>query len=46
MIDIDMLLEHIHKTNPNMTKDGLLLKLNDNTSSAVALFIVCENSKK
>ena len=46
MNNMDILLKHIQKTNPNMTKDRLILELNNNTPSAVALVMVWKNSEK
>ena len=46
MNNIDLLLKHIQKTNPSMTKDRLILELNNNTPSAVALVMVWKNSEK
>lgn len=45
MEQINQLLKHIQKTNPDMTKEKLLEELGKSRYSAVALIMVWQNSE-
>ena len=40
MDKLSELLKYIHKTNPDMTMDDLVEKLNENSTCAIALFAI------
>ena len=40
MDKLSELLKYIHKTNPGMTMDDLVKKLNENSTCAIALFAI------
>lgn len=41
---IECILDHIRKTNPNMTMEKLLKELSKNNSSALAIAFIATNS--
>ena len=47
MNDINKLLEYVQRTNPTMTKDKLVKKLNEYyvSSSALIMTFTCSNTK-
>lgn len=45
-MSIERILEHVKRTNPEMTEKKLLEELSKCRYSAVALVMVCENDKK
>ena len=47
MDDLDRLLLYIQRTNPTMTKDKLIKKLNESyvSSSALIMTFTCSNAK-
>ena len=47
MIELDKLLKYVKKTNPTMTKDELVKKLNESYVSSFALIMTftCSNTK-
>lgn len=47
MHNLDRLLLYIQKTNPSMTKDKLIKKLNESyvSSSALVMTFTCSNAK-
>lgn len=46
MVNVETILELVHKTNPQMTKDKLIEELFKCRYSAIALVMICENDKK
>ena len=47
MIELNKLVEYVQKTNPTMTKDELVKKLNESYVSSFALIMTftCSNAK-
>ena len=47
MIELDKLLEYVQRTNPTMTRDELVKKLNESYVSSFALIMTftCSNAK-
>ena len=47
MIELDKLLEYVQRTNPTMTRDELVKKLNESYVSSFALIMTftCSNTK-
>ena len=47
MIELDKLLKYVQRTNPTMTKDKLVKKLNEYyvSSSALIMTFTCSNTK-
>ena len=47
MIELDKLLKYVQRTNPTMTRDELVKKLNESyvSSSALIMTFTCSNAK-
>ena len=46
MIELDMLLKYIHRTNPTMTKEKLIKELSKIRYSSIALVMIAENIRQ
>ena len=46
MIELDMLLEYVQRTNPTMAKEKLIEELGKNRYSSIALVMVSQNIRQ